>query len=358
MKSLTFQKISELARNIEFYPLKILNWQCAQRFQTGSENSIKPDYTADIEWEDRTYKFLIELKTHATPKKTDEAIYRLKKYVSAIGDSGKFYPLFIAPYLSEERLERLIEEKISGLDLSGNGVVYVPGEIFVFRTGAENAFPSNAPIKNVFRGVSSLVGRVFFTRREYPAVGEVLKEIDERGGKTTFATVSKVLKTLEEELIISRKEGIRLVDGRRLLRNLRENYQKPKISRTIKGKSEDLEKALAKMSKNADESKVLFVVNEPQRYAVFPSGGETTKVYTENIEKVLREVDFSKNDRFPNLELIETSEQTVYFDRRRDIDEEIYYISPVQIYLELANGGKREKDTAQQVAENILNPQD
>ena len=119
--------------------------------------------------------------------------------------------------MSEDALKRLFEAEISGIDLSGNGVVVVPDKLFVYRAGAKNKFLSNAPIKNVFRGTSSLIRGVFFAKPEYENVGEVLEEIKKRGGRTTFSTVSKVLKTLEEELIIGKGEKIRLLDAKKLL---------------------------------------------------------------------------------------------------------------------------------------------
>lgn len=356
MERLTENIIGGLIRDIEFPPLNFKNFEEIPTFAIESDyTTFKPDYGVNIEWENESFKFIVEVKNQATPKKTDEAIYYLKKFISAIGESEKYYPLLIAPYLSEERLEQLMKEKISGLDLSGNGLIYVPGKIFVYRSGAKNKFPSNAPIKNVFYGTSSLIGRVFLVNPEYAAVGEILDEIIQRSGNTTIGTVSKVLKTLEENLIISRSSGIRLIDGRRLLKNLSENYRKPKIRRIVKGKAENLENALGQMSENANKNGILLAINEPQRYAVMPSTGTAVKIYVENKKAVLEKIEFSENERFPNIELIETGDPTVYFDRRWNSEDNIYFTSPVQIYLELANGGKREKETAETIAEGILN---
>ncbi len=354
-RSIESFNIEELALKLEFPPVKIKNWIADPIFTLKSEKMrLRSDYTAEIEWEDRLFKFVVEINPLGTPKKTHETVYKLEKYISAIETSETYHPLLIAPFLSEKALEYLISEKVSGLDLSGNGVIYVPGEMFVYRTGKENKFPSNAPIKNVYRGVSSLISRVFLAKPEYSAVGDVLNEIKERSGKTTFATVSKVLKSLEEELIISRNGGIRLIDEQKLLKNLRENYERPQVNRTVQGKAENLADALRKMSENSNENEILLAIDEPQRYAVMPTSGMAKRIYTENIEAIMREVDFSENERFPNLELIETQEPTVYFDRRWNLAEGAYFISPVQVYLELANGSKREKETAEQISKNIL----
>jgi hypothetical protein len=59
-----------------------------------------------------------------------------------------------------------------------------------------------------------------------------------------------------------------------------------------------------------------------------------------------------ETDRFPNVELIETLEQPLYFDARDESG--FYWASPVQTWLELMQGDKRDRGTAAQVREFIL----
>ncbi len=66
------------------------------------------------------------------------------------------------------------------------------------------------------------------------------------------------------------------------------------------------------------------------------------------LKKELAE-DFTETDRFANAKFMETKEESVYFDRRPRL-----MASPVQTYLELATGEKREKETAEQVRRFIL----
>ena len=61
-----------------------------------------------------------------------------------------------------DAIGRLEETGVSGLDLCGNGIVIVKGELLVVRSGLPNRFPRSEPIRNVYRGDSSLVGRAFF----------------------------------------------------------------------------------------------------------------------------------------------------------------------------------------------------
>ncbi len=356
----TEKNLLKLVRSINFPPLEI---NFGEEIQPFDSKDNRADFIAEINWKDKSYKFIVEVKRQATPKIIEEIISRKQSvaYLDYLYDvpptkqDEKYYYLLIAPYLNEEKLESLASAEISGIDLSGNGLVIVPDELFVYRFGEKNKFPSNAPIKNVYRGTSSIIPRVFFAQPEFQSVTEVLEEITTRSGKTTIATVSKVLKTLEEELLISRKEGVRLMDGRSLLKNLRENFQRPTIEKKIIGKTEDLDNTLIQLSENSAENKILYAIDKPRRYAVMGSDSSATKVYTENISSSLLESNFSETSRFPNLEIIQTSDPTVYFDRRYEMASAAYYTSPLQVYLELANGGKREKETAEQIEEGLLN---
>jgi hypothetical protein len=61
--------------------------------------------------------------------------------------------------------------------------------------------------------------------------------------------------------------------------------------------------------------------------------------------------DIRETDRFANVSLLETRDDFVYFDRRPGL-----WASPIQTYLELLAGDKRERETAEQVRRVILGP--
>jgi len=60
----------------------------------------------------------------------------------------------------------------------------------------------------------------------------------------------------------------------------------------------------------------------------------------------------SQTDRFPNLEIVETETEFFYFDSRKE--KGFFWASPVQVYLELMTGDKRDRETAEQVRDFIL----
>jgi hypothetical protein len=67
---------------------------------------------------------------------------------------------------------------------------------------------------------------------------------------------------------------------------------------------------------------------------------------------LLKPLSGNQSDRFPNLELIETEDETVYFDARQK--DNFWWASPVQVYLELMTGDKRDQETAEQVRSFLL----
>src|ERR1700728_1310504 len=72
------------------------------------------------------FRFAVEVKARATPQAVQWAIAQAK---SAAQDGEG--PMIHVPFLSGERLEELEREQVSGVDLCGNGVVIVPGRLFV-----------------------------------------------------------------------------------------------------------------------------------------------------------------------------------------------------------------------------------
>jgi hypothetical protein len=75
-------------------------------------------------------------------------------------------------------------------------------------------------------------------------------------------------------------------------------------------------------------------------------------LYCPDAKRVQSLLEGREADRFPNVELMETDEQPLYFDARQQAG--FYWASPVQTYLELMRGDKRDRETAEQVKDTIL----
>lgn len=312
------------------------------------------DAMVEVAWSGKAYRFALEYKSRSTPKVFEETVGR----IATEARPPNTYPMLMTPFLSPEQLSELEQREVSGIDLCGNGVVIVPGELCAFRTGQPNRYPQSGPIKNIYRGRSSLVPRVFLTRPEYGEVNEVKREIEARNGKIAISTISKALATLTEDLLIKRENGsVSLLQGDALLDKLAANYVAPRTTRRFIGRWEgEPEEFLPELFDEAGRAGIRAIVSGASsvgQYAVM-AREKTVQVYCGSIEAMVRIVGdvIQETSRFSNLELIETDDDYVYFDARSETG--IRYACPVQTYLELMAGDKRERETAEQVKEAIL----
>lgn len=310
-----------------------------------------PDLVLIASWEEKEYLFVVEEKSSSTPRTLEMAIRQVQHYADLSQD--RYKPMVLVPYLNPRALDQLIAARVSGIDYSGNGLVYVPRELFVYRTGEKNRFPTSAPIKNVYRGSASLVARVLLSRGAFSSVTEVSQEIRERGGSIALSTTSKALRALQEEMIVGRRGTIRLLQPERLLDLLTENYRGPKIERRVLGRVENVESTVQKLSSNARSLGMPVVCNRPSLYTILPDSNEVVEIYTPSSDQILRGVGFQETDRFPNIALLDSQDRTLYFDRR-EINGS-YWVSPLESYLMLTRGGKREKEAAEQIRPDLLN---
>lgn len=325
---------------------------------------MRDDFRADaliqVSWRNISAKFIVELKSISTPKAFQSALNNLKTFSSR----ENLGLMLIMPYLNDKQLQELEREGVSGIDLCGNGVVAAPDKFAVYRSGGKNRFPSSAPIKNIYRKNSSMVGRVFLARSGYNSVQDVLEEVNKldllvnRWDKKpmSFSTVSKSLKVLEEDLIIERNGFIRLLQPDKLLEKLSEYYLPPDSEKRIRikltEKTDSIIQLIGNVSQNAGIPIVATGTTSVTQYAVMQRG-DMISVYCPSIENLLKLIPRSESDRFPNFELIETEDQRVYFDSR--MQQNFRWASPVQVYLELMRGDKRDRETADQVKSYILN---
>jgi hypothetical protein len=319
------------------------------------------DRTADgivrAAWGRNRYRFVLECKSEYTPKVIAAAADQARRWSAAM----RLNPLVIVPYLSTEQLDALLAQGVSGLDLCGNGVLEVPGELLVYRTGAPNRFPRAGTIKNVYRCNSSIVARVFLAVPSFASVNEAWAKIDELGGRITLPTVSKVCAALDADLVVertrdqgSRNRRLRLIQPEKLLELLAENYAPPAVRNSFTGKYNAapgaLAQAFAAWQQKSGKRVVRTGVGSVDAYAVM-AREPIQSFYCSDLAGILNWLsgDVQSGERFANLRLLETKEEFVYFDTRAGL-----IAPPIQTCLELATGDKRDQETAEQVRRFIL----
>jgi hypothetical protein len=316
--------------------------------------SIRPDAEIEISWNRRRWKFIVEVKASSSPKAFEEAF----RAAQSAATKAKRNPMIVLPYLSSDALARLEETGVSGLDLCGNGIVVVQGELLVIRSGKPNQFPRSEPIRNVYRGDSSYVGRAFLAKPIYQAVGEIVTTIRDKGGSVSFATVSKVLKTLEADLIVERSDDqIKLIQPEKLLLQLAENYRPPKVIERFVGKinveERDIPKILTDAAKRIGSELLITGSASAARYSVLAREPVVAVYCDAPPREVLKAstMQFEETDRFPNIDLTYTNDKLPFFEPA--LQNGVKYASTLQVYLELMSGDKRQRESAEQVREYL-----
>ena len=298
----------------------------------------------------------------STPKALRYAIDKAKQYAKIYEQTFPdmtYLPLVIAPYLSADRLDELQEQECCGADLCGNGVIVAEG-VSIYRTGKPNRYPNTAEIRNVYRRKSALIPQALLLQPSFGAIKELVEFINSRGGNIAFATVSKVLKKLEEDLVVARKaKSIRQIQPEKILDALRTNYRPPKITNTWLGRcnAASLKELVTPLQQAADAQEKRFVLTgtaSANQYCTF-GGEQIVSIYTEaSIAPLLDATgrQYEEGKRFANLEIFQTFSDWVYFDPR-DKDG-LQVASPIQAYLELANGDPRQRQAGEQIRQRIL----
>ncbi len=335
---------------LDLPPLRFRLSRTQRRIQTGI-----PDFDIEGRWDDATVKFVVEYKQTFTPKALDDAVRQVEIHARVTGD----YPMVILPYLREAQLQELEQRKISGVDLSGNGVVVIPGRLTVFRTGKPNRFSSSAPIKNIYRKNTSMVARLFAVAPVFQNVSMICARLNalnpfvQNGSRTPMqkGTVSKALKALAEDLVIDRTEGIRLLQPEKLLANLVENYEPPIRARRKRVKIPSERQEIGRRIRDLKYPVAATGLSSVRKYAVM-ARDDMISLYCPRIDELQRRLDAQETDQFANYELIETDEEPLFFDGRKE--EGFPWAPPLQTYLELMAGDKRDQETAEQVKSLLL----
>lgn len=321
-----------------------------------SSVQLEPRVMIQLEWGRKPFYFVVESKTRFDSLQIVEvAIEQVLQYAKRTGN----YPMIYLPYLSKKAVGMLEEAEVSGFDLCGNLFVIIPGKVYIERTGKPNLFPSSTPIKNIYKKNSSLVPRLFLLQPSFESITAIVDELKRRNGNLTQATVSKVCRQLEEDIILEKSNSQKqkktyLIQPETLLENLSQQYVRPTVTRQLTAKSrippKDLSERLIQWSRTTGENIVMTGTASCTVYTIM-AREETTGFYCSHAGRLLSDMNdvLEETKRFADIELIETNDQYVYFDQRDNL-----YASPIQSYLELMQGDKRDRQAAEMIAQNLF----
>ncbi len=299
--------------------------------------------------EDTAFRFAVESKANSTPRSVQLAVAQAK---AAVRDNE--HPMIQIPYLSAERVAELEQQLVSGVDLCGNGVVIVPGRLWLVRTGQPNQYRDSRPLMNPYAGRSALVARMLLTQRRWESLSSLTTAIQERGAAISLSQASKAVRALEEDLIVTKDGGsITLREPLRLLDKLGEGWSRAGVK-----SREAFRVAKANWATALSfDNRLRWVVtgeSSAARYVTFwQSGPLIIAVSDLSLAKDHLEGEPEPVRSFADIELVETSESGVFFAFETD-EKGIRWASRLQTWLELQAGDARQREAAHDLRARLL----
>jgi len=139
--------------------------------------------------------------------------------------------------------------------------------------------------------------------------------LEQRRGRVAFSTVSKVIKRLEEQLVVSRTgDAIRLIQADVLLEKLAANYEPPDIVERYRGKCDlpgrEIVRRLMPAASVQKDMVIMTGVASAEKYAAM-AREPVLSLYTSMSPRELlagSNTDVKETDLFANLEILQTTD--------------------------------------------------
>lgn len=300
-------------------------------------------------------RFVIQCEAEWSRRAVERSVERLNRTPLA------HPPLLVFPYLSEQALEDLQARGVSGLDLCGNGLLFDP-PLFVLRTGVKPSFRTSPGDYSVYlsSNIASLVPRVFLLQPRFFTAKAVMEACHARmsplEGHTqplVLPTVSKALSQLKRDLVVNQKgRQLSLRDPDRLLTELYRSFRPPMTLDFVGKTSLSLEAVWSKLRQLRRRARAVMTGKGSAALYTGLAGPDRLRLYVSDLHLVRDVLEARPTQVYPNIELLQTDEESVWFDAR-DHDGALWS-SPIQAYLELTQGSAREVDVAQELRARLL----
>ncbi|MFQ6115120.1 MAG: hypothetical protein ACE5NG_13735 [bacterium] len=311
-----------------------------------------------------SFKVLVEIVPVATPKNIQQ---KSKMLIANLGRAlrADVIPVIVAPFIGRNSSRILAEEGISWIDLCGNMRVSVPGKVYIERIGNKNKFPDTAPIKKIFEGTSSLVSRALLLKPQgFSSQYKLIDFINSRNANITAGTVSRVLKSLEDNLLVTREKSlIAVTDAKKLLESLADGY-----IHSVKSKES---KSYRFSVRQPSYISMTRRFNNPYNYLAGSfyaaqikglSATDEVTIFVRDMRQARKDFDFLEPDaEFGDFKLVEAKDATIWFNSTEAeltvasaIKFSIPVVDNIELYLEMLIDTPRGPKIAEILKERIL----
>lgn len=238
--NMTEREILQALKNNE--PFKGLPNVRVENFQVEKSGGADSGFDAqfDIQYGNSKVRVYVEAKSTCTPKQVEQ----IAPWLSRLKTTQKGAAIaLVCPALSPQSQKLCLERNVDFIDLAGNVYINVPGKMLLQRVGME-ARQETSPsyYRNPFSGKASRILRVLLEGKlKRWTLSEIVVELAKKTDGTecadatfevSFSLASRVLRSLEEELLIARwnqdffrSSTVFLPEPRRLLTTWAQKYK-------------------------------------------------------------------------------------------------------------------------------------
>lgn len=322
-----------------------------------------------------------EVKSGFTPKQLAE----LKPWVQRLQSISKDAVFaIIVPALSIQAQNYCLENGINFIDLNGNLSISVPGQFILQRTGIrdenrKNADPTPGREANVYSGRFSRVLRVLLQQPRTWTLTEIATELERQSNsnpiisearpgeltetdfRVSLGTISKALATLEEQLLIRRRNSTVLVpEPDRLLKMWADKYRERyrwRLRQSFRLKKPLGKKlnAIARLLRKAEIGPFAITGSAAAALRAPFVDVETVDIFLPALRIVRPKTELlSPTSEGPIIRFIEPYDFGVFL--YVSVEGGIPIVSNLQTYLDLYARGGRDQKQAKYLLENEIEP--
>ena len=314
-------------------------------FGTGQPGSPL-ELTVDVTTDQDTHHLAVTVKRSGEPRYAREAVALLSMELRK--SSRDRYPVFAAPFISKSAAEICLEADAGFIDLAGNCRLAFDG-IFIERQGQPNKFASKRSLRSLYQAKSSRVLRALLFN---PNLTWKLSDLSEAAG-VSIGLVFNVKKILiDREWAAFDKEGLRLVQPQRVLRDWGEHYSFGENAFFNFRSPDSPPEMESKLAERLSSEGMRYALTSFSAFArMTPEAGgyaELIAYVDSDINRVADLLGLKPPDSEPNVKLMLPYDEGVFYGVRQI--EGIETVSQIQAYLDLAGL----KGTGEKAAEILL----
>ena len=293
-----------------------------------------------------------EIKHNGQPRHVREGILKLKNAISA--SSLNAYPVFVAPFLSEQSKQICKINETNYLDLAGNAYLKL-SNLLIDKSTSITPRPEKRALMSLFGTKASRIVRAMLTE---PARSWRVKDLAATA-QTSLGLASNVRRgLLNREWAQETHKGIVLTQPDRVLdawyANYRPNFDAISLYTTLHGES--LRDAIQQLfSNSAAQGKVMYGSFSAARW-IAPYGRTGTEFLFATpslLDPIMETLNAVRDSQGGNVMVQLTSDTSVLKDAIEPVSG-VVCTSPLQTYLDLGRAGERGSEAADHLRQAAL----